>query len=680
MIATLFANHLLDSSGGLLTAGLVGLFFGWFLEQAGFGSSRRLAGIFYLRDMTVVKVMFTAVVTALVGLQYLTAWGLVAPTELYVLDTYWGAQAAGGVLFGVGFVMGGWCPGTALAGLAMRKWDALVFLVGALLGSVLFNESYTLVRPLYEGWNAGPLTLSESLHLPMPLLVAAVAVMAVAMFNLCTWLERRAGVPPEAPAARRRNALLGAVLLAAAAGVLLLLPQTPRAPTATDGNQVTVAAPLDVLAAVAAAEDHIDPLDLAQLLMAGGGGTTVVDLRDAAAYDAFHLRGAVSIPLERLAAEAPAKLPRAGRIVLYSNGTTHGAQAAQALQAAGWPSVRVLTDGILGFWRECLTPPSLGAAADPASAAAQAAGYAARRAFFIDQASAPLPIALEPVPIMSATIAAHQPAGLDAHLVDAAWLRARLGDGGLQLLDVRAKSTAYTTRHIPGAVYLNIENIRATLDGIPNTVLSAEALARELGWLGLTADDTVVVYSDELRDATLAAVALERVGHARFAVLHGGWPAWLAAAGPTDSHLPKIVPAVYKPRRTRDDFTATLQDVARASNDGKTVILDVRPPAYYRGEKSDEARAGHIPGAVNREFVIDLVPESASWREASLLRAAYQDLGIGSDTPVIVHCRTGHQASQTYFLLKHVLGLKSVRWFDGSWLAWAAEATLPVAR
>ena len=199
MIATLFASHLLDSSGGLLTAGLVGLFFGWFLEQAGFGSSSRLAGIFYLRDMTVVKVMFTAVVTALIGLQYLTAWGLVAPTELYVLDTYWGAQAAGGVLFGVGFVMGGWCPGTALAGLAMRKWDALVFLVGAVLGSVLFNETFTLIRPLYEGWNAGPLTLAESLHLPMPLLVAAVAVLAVAMFNLCTWLERRAGIPPEVP-------------------------------------------------------------------------------------------------------------------------------------------------------------------------------------------------------------------------------------------------------------------------------------------------------------------------------------------------------------------------------------------------------------------------------------------------------------------------------------------------
>ncbi len=673
MIATLFANNLLDASSGLLTAALVGLFFGWFLEQAGFGSSRRLAGIFYLRDMTVVKVMFTAVVTTLVGIQYLTAWGLVAPSDLYLLDTYWGAQAVGGVLFGVGFVMGGWCPGTALAGLAMRKWDALVFLVGAIAGSVLFNETYTVIRPLYEGWNAGPVTLAESLHLPMALLVAAMAVMAVAMFNLCTWLERRAGVAAEAPAARRRNALLGCVLLVAAAGVLIL-PKAPQPPARGTTDDATDVAPLAALAAVAAAEDHVDPIDLAPLLMAGGVGVTVVDLRDAASFATFHIRGAISIPLERLAAEAPAQLPRTGRVVLYSNGTTHGAQAAQALQAAGWPNARVLTDGLLGFWRECLTPPSLSATADPATAAAQSAGYAARRAFFIDQVGDPLPAPAAPAPAP-----ALQPVGIEAHLVDAAWLRGQLGNRSLKILDVRAKSTDYTTRHIPGAIYLNFENIRATLDGLPNTVLPAEALAREFGWLGLTAEETVVVYSDELRDATLTAVALERVGHARFAVLHGGWGAWLAAEGPTDSALPKVAPTVYKPQRTHDDFTATLGDVAQASKDRKAVILDVRPAAFFRGEKSDEARAGHIPGAVNREFTLDLIPKSASWQEAATLRAAYQKLGIGPETPVIVHCRTGHQASQTYFLLRHVLGVKSVRWFDGSWLAWSSDATLPVA-
>ncbi|MDD5705801.1 MAG: rhodanese-like domain-containing protein [Kiritimatiellae bacterium] len=676
MTATLFAGNLLDTSAGLLAAGIVGLFFGWFLEQAGFGSSRRLAGIFYLRDMSVVKVMFTAVVTAMVGLQYLTAWGLVAPTDLYVLDTYWGAQAVGGVLFGIGFVMGGWCPGTALAGLAARKWDALVFLVGALLGSMLFNETFGIVLPLYEGWRAGPISLSDSLGLPLPVLIAAVAVLAVAMFNLCAWLERRAGVPAEAPAARRRNVWMGVLLLAAAGGVLAL----PPAPAARDGQlpvSASGAEALSVLTSVAAADDHIDAPVLADMLMAGAAGLTVVDLRAAKEYDRFHLRGAINIPLERLATEARARLPRTGLVVLYSNGTTHAAQAAQALQAAGWDNVRVLTDGILGFWRECLTPPSLSVTADPATAAAHSAAFAARRAFFLGEAGAAAP--RTEMPAAPAAVTALEPAGPDAHLVDAAWLRAHLDDRGLTVLDVRAKSTEYTSSHVPGAIYLNIENIRATLAGIPNTVLPGEALAREFGWLGLAADDTVVVYSDELRDATLAAVALERVGHRRYAVLHGGWAGWLAAKGATDNRLPKVAASTYAPRRTSDDFTATLDDVVKASKDGQTVILDVRPPAYYRGEKSDEARVGHIPGAVNREFMLDLVPKSASWRDAETLRAAYRELGIAPETPVIVHCRTGHQASQSYFLLKYVLGVKSVRWFDGSWLAWSADASLPVA-
>ena len=142
MIGTLYAMDMLQGGVGFMMSGLIGILFGFFLEQAGFGSSRKLTAIFYLRDMAVLKVMFTAVVVALLGYRYLVATGWLMPGQVHVLDTYWGAQMLGGLLFGVGFVVGGWCPGTAFVGLASAKVDALVFLVGAVLGSVFFNELF----------------------------------------------------------------------------------------------------------------------------------------------------------------------------------------------------------------------------------------------------------------------------------------------------------------------------------------------------------------------------------------------------------------------------------------------------------------------------------------------------------------------------------------------------------
>lgn len=396
MNGTLYSLEMLDTPFGFAAAGLLGMLFGFFLEQAGFGSSRRLTGLFYFRDMAVVKVMFTAVVTALIGRQYLEALGLLRPTDLYLLDTYWGAQIVGGLVFGVGFVVGGWCPGTAFVGLASMKWDALVFLVGALLGSVLFNETFAMLRPLYEGGHAGVLHLAGTLGVPVRGLVIGFAVAAVLMFALCTWVESWLGGQPKVAGARRRNhRLAGALMVALAAGTLLL----PSAPAGRDAAKAAgpvapaAVAGAPALAEVDAALDHVDAPDLADALMRGVGDWTVVDIRTPDEYAAFHIRGAVNVPLAELASD-PQRIPRSGTVVLYSNGTTHAAQAWLALRQRGWANVRVLTDGILGFWRECLTPPSLTVAGrDPSAAQAQSAAYAARRAFFLPAPQAQPPTA-----------------------------------------------------------------------------------------------------------------------------------------------------------------------------------------------------------------------------------------------------------------------------------------------
>jgi thiosulfate/3-mercaptopyruvate sulfurtransferase len=110
------------------------------------------------------------------------------------------------------------------------------------------------------------------------------------------------------------------------------------------------------------------------------------------------------------------------------------------------------------------------------------------------------------------------------------------------------------------------------------------------------------------------------------------------------------------------------------------VILDVRPTDYFSGAQSDEARAGHVPGARNRPYTEDVsgAGKAVGFKPPSELAAAYARLAPEKDSEVIVHCRTGHQASQTYFVLRHLLGYRNVRWYDGGWTEWAARPDLPV--
>jgi hypothetical protein len=126
----------------------LGIGFGFSLERAGFGSARKLTAVFYLHDMAVVKVMFTAIVTAMVGLAALSAIGLLELKELYVEPTNFVAQGLGGVIFGAGFIIGGYCPGTAIAAMATGRKDGMAFAFGLLAGVLAYAE----LTPGIDAW------------------------------------------------------------------------------------------------------------------------------------------------------------------------------------------------------------------------------------------------------------------------------------------------------------------------------------------------------------------------------------------------------------------------------------------------------------------------------------------------------------------------------------------------
>jgi hypothetical protein len=175
----------------LLTGFIIGIGFGFALEQAGFSSSRKLAGMFYGYDATVLKVFFTAAITALVGAQFLSYFGLLDLSLVYVNPYYVGASIVGGVIMGAGFIMGGFCPGTGLCALSIGKIDAFLFLAGGLVGAFLFAETYSFLLPLATGGYRGPVKINEWMGVSAGVFSLLLIVAAVAMFWLAEKAEKK---------------------------------------------------------------------------------------------------------------------------------------------------------------------------------------------------------------------------------------------------------------------------------------------------------------------------------------------------------------------------------------------------------------------------------------------------------------------------------------------------------
>jgi len=175
-----------------ILAVLTGFGFGFVLERAGFGSAKKLSAQFYLSDMTVLKVMFTAIVTAMLGLTLLRAGGWLDFDALWVNPTFLLPQVVGGLIFGVGFVIGGYCPGTSIVAAMSGRIDGLVFLLGIGAGILGFSGVYGRIAGFAQRGGARVL-LTDWLHLPYGVVALGVAVMALGMFVGAEYLEKRFG-------------------------------------------------------------------------------------------------------------------------------------------------------------------------------------------------------------------------------------------------------------------------------------------------------------------------------------------------------------------------------------------------------------------------------------------------------------------------------------------------------
>ena len=262
-------------------------------------------------------------------------------------------------------------------------------------------------------------------------------------------------------------------------------------------------------------------------------------------------------------------------------------------------------------------------------------------------------------------------------IAEPADLNAALGKPGLVVLDLNVPDK-YAEGHIPGAVSFPFPALLGPQPPAMGLIAPAEQISRALSSCGVTPVSHVIAYDSEgTGKACRLLWTLDVIGHTSFSLLNGGLPAWLADGLPVEQ-IPNTPAVTEFPVTVGADGIADKEHILEHLTDGSMVVLDCRSAAEYAGEDVRSARGGHIPGAVNMDWVLAMDRANAGrLKPDAELTAMLHELGVTPDKEVIVHCQTHHRSSHTYMVLKH-LGFDKIRGYDGSWSEWGNEADVPV--
>ena len=330
---------LLTKPGAYIVYGLIGFAFGYVLEISGFAISNKLAAQFYFKEMTVLKVMFTAIVVAMVLIFGATALGLLDYNLIWVNPTYLWPGIVGGLIMGVGFIVGGFCPGTSLVAVSTFKLDGLFFALGGLFGIFLFGETVQYFEDFWYSSYLGRFTLPELFKTSYGVVIVGVILMALFMFWGGEQLEHIFGKKDLKKEPRVRYA--GAAALLAGAMIVAFIGQ----PT-TAARWAKIAPAKE--AVLNERTVQIQPAELLSLIHDHHLNIIMLDLRNEADYNLFHIDGARRVMPDQITDLVPElRLEPANTVVVaMSNDEAAATNAWKALTADSVPNVYILEGGI----------------------------------------------------------------------------------------------------------------------------------------------------------------------------------------------------------------------------------------------------------------------------------------------------------------------------------------------
>ena len=340
-------DSIIGKTGLNLVYVLIGMAFGASLEISGFSDSRRLAGQFYLKDMTVIQVMFTAIVVAMVLIFGASALGILDYSRIWVNPTYLVPELVGGFILGLGFVIGGFCPGTSIVAMGSLKIDAVFFFLGVSTGIFIFGETVSRLGSFFYTTAMGRFTIPEWLGVDAGIVVVFFVLLAVFLFWGAEKLEPKYRKTPRwtgNPQVKRAGAL---ALVLAAVGVAVI-----GQPTLAD-RWKRVAPEKEQL--LQDRKVQIEPMELLALTRNKQIRLVALDVRTDRDYNLYHLIDAKRVSLDEIKDGVVGlgllNAPSNTVVVLMSNGEGPATEAWKYLVAQGVPNVYILGGG-LNAWIE----------------------------------------------------------------------------------------------------------------------------------------------------------------------------------------------------------------------------------------------------------------------------------------------------------------------------------------
>ncbi|WP_260294483.1 sulfurtransferase [Sedimenticola hydrogenitrophicus] len=263
-------------------------------------------------------------------------------------------------------------------------------------------------------------------------------------------------------------------------------------------------------------------------------------------------------------------------------------------------------------------------------------------------------------------------------ILEADALEPILGNSGLLVVDL-TKPATYAELHIPGAVYLDYGQIIAIRKPTMGLLPETAELERIFSALGIDDSVHVVAYDDEGGGkAGRLLWTLEVMGHTRFSLLNGGLHAWANEGHPLEQTAATPSPRQFQAQPTTDPV-ADGDYIKQHLGDAGIALLDARSADEYSGVKKYAEKAGHIPGAINMDWLLALDQQrNLRLKPDADLEQMLTDLGIRKEHEVITYCHTHHRSSLTYVMLK-AQGFPRVKGYPGSWSDWGNRPDTPIA-